>query len=251
MPTTICTLGIGFLAVVVVLAQLLAPPPKGYLPGGAAAAKAAAAAPRKVDFAAGEVLRTLQFYLLWFTYACGAGAGLMIIAKLKVIGLEQAGILKTYAFALVAACAIGNGAGRILAGMISDKLGRLPTLCGCLLIQAGLMCVLSTVATDSAIAALAPMMVLAALIGANYGANLSLFPSVTKDFYGLKGFGMNYGLVFTAWGVGGFVLSLLAGEIRDRTGSFHTAYYVAASLLVLGAIVTFAIKAPRAHRATE
>jgi MFS transporter, OFA family, oxalate/formate antiporter len=48
---------------------------------------------------------------------------------------------------------------------------------------------------------------LSALIGANYGANLSLFPSLTKDYYGLKNFGVNYGLVFTSWGVGGFMLS--------------------------------------------
>ena len=59
--------------------------------------------------------------------------------------------------------------------------------------------------------------VLSALMGANYGANLALYPSVTKDFYGLKNFGVNYGLVFTAWGVGGFALSLVAGHLYDRT----------------------------------
>jgi len=38
-----------------------------------------------------------------------------------------------------------------------------------------------------------------------------------KDFFGLKNFGMNYGLVFTAWGVGGFMLAKLAGMIFDKT----------------------------------
>jgi len=46
----------------------------------------------------------------------------------------------------------------------------------------------------------------ATLIGFNYGANLSLFPSFTKDLWGLKSFGVNYGILFTAWGVGGFAL---------------------------------------------
>ena len=86
---------------------------------------------------------------------------------------------------------------------------------------------------------------LSALIGANYGANLSLFPSITKDYYGLKNFGVNYGLVFTAWGVGGFMLSLGAGKLYDIYHTFAYAYYGASTLLVLAAIVTFLVKPPR------
>jgi len=73
---------------------------------------------------------------------------------------------------------------------------------------------------------------------------------VTKDFYGLKNFGVNYGLVFTAWGVGGFVLPLLAGMVYDGkvakawAGSFGFAYYCAAGLLVVAALVTFILKTP-------
>ena len=58
--------------------------------------------------------------------------------------------------------------------------------------------------------------VVSALIGANYGANLALYPSVTKDYYGLKNFGVNYGLVFTAWGLGGFMLPLAGGQALRR-----------------------------------
>jgi OFA family oxalate/formate antiporter-like MFS transporter len=90
------------------------------------------------------------------------------------------------------------------------------------------------------------MAVISALVGANYGANLSLFPSITKDFYGLKHFGTNYGLVFTAWGVGGFMLALLAGKMYDATQSFSVAYYGAAGLLILAAIATLFVRTPRA-----
>jgi len=86
--------------------------------------------------------------------------------------------------------------------------------------------------------------VVSALIGANYGANLSLFPSVTKDYYGLEHFGVNYGLVFTAWGVGGFSLALLAGKVYDAYSTFSFAYYCSSALLVLAAIVTFALRPP-------
>jgi MFS transporter, OFA family, oxalate/formate antiporter len=58
---------------------------------------------------------------------------------------------------------------------------------------------------------------------------------VTKDYYGLKNFGVNYGLVFTAWGLGGFMLSLLAGKVYDQTQAFTFAYYCSAVLLVAAA----------------
>ena len=65
------------------------------------------------------------------------------------------------------------------------------------------------------------MLLLSALVGANYGANLAIFPSITKDYYGLKNFGVNYGLVFTAWGFGGFLLAQAASKIYDELRRFH------------------------------
>jgi hypothetical protein len=62
------------------------------------------------------------------------------------------------------------------------------------------------------------------LIGFNYGANLSVFPSATKDYFGLRNFGVNYGFISTAWGVGGVAGPLLAGTIADSTGSYELAY---------------------------
>ena len=61
----------------------------------------------------------------------------------------------------------------------------------------------------------------------------------------MKNFGMNYGLVFTAWGVGGFMLALLAGRVFDQSGSFNFAYYFSAALLLAAAAVTMVLKPPR------
>jgi len=85
---------------------------------------------------------------------------------------------------------------------------------------------------------------IAAAIGANYGANLALFPSIAKDFYGAKHFGMNYGLLFTAWGAGGFMLALLAGAVYDATNSFRFAYLCSIGLLVAAAVVTLFVRPP-------
>jgi OFA family oxalate/formate antiporter-like MFS transporter len=240
-PTAMLSLGIGFLIVVVLLAQVLKAPPKGYVPTGAGAPKPGVAL-KRVDFTPGEVLRTWQFYVLWFMYVCGAGAGLMIISKLAKMAQVQAEV--QLGFVLVAVLAVGNGAGRVIAGMLSDKIGRKATLFACFAMQAVLILLLSIARSDNALGSPVVLALLSALIGANYGANLALFPSITKDYYGLKNFGVNYGLIFTAWGLGGFMLSLLAGWVYDAYQTFAFAYYCSAGLLILAAAVTFVVKPP-------
>lgn len=240
-PFTMLALGIGFLFIVTGLAQWLQAPPPGYVPPGT---PPSAASTRKADYTPGEMLRTWQFHVLECMYVAGAGAGLMIISKLAKIADAQAGV--ALGFVLVAVLAVGNGAGRILAGSVSDKIGRRQTLFVCFLVQAVVILLLSRATADNILGNRWVLMVLSALIGANYGANLALFPSITKDWYGLKNFGVNYGLVFTAWGWGGFTLSLLAGMVYDRTQSFAFAYYCSAGLLVAAAAVTFFVTPPHA-----
>lgn len=247
-PYTMWFLGLAFLLVVVALAQLLRTPPPGYVPPGTTAPAQGTVAKRE-NFSPLEMLSTVQFYLLWFMYFCGAGAGLMVIAKLAPLAKTQVGI--TQGFVLVAWLAVGNGAGRIITGTLSDRLGRKPTIIGCLLFQAALMLVLTLATGESLLGAIPAMALLSALIGANYGANLAIYPSITKDFFGLKNFGVNYGLLFTAWGVGGYALSkLLAGKLFDAYQSYTVSCYVAAGLLVLAAIMALALQPPKTERAT-
>jgi MFS transporter, OFA family, oxalate/formate antiporter len=238
-------LGVAFLIVVVGLAQFLVSPPKGYVPAasGSNNQKGSGTVVKREDFRPTEMLATRQFYLCWLLYAIGAGAGLMIISQLATTVAKQANLLES-GFWLVMSCGVGNGAGRILAGMLSDKLGRQRTLQGCFIFQAIVLMLLSVALPDTPAGNLPVMLLLAALVGANYGANLAIFPSITKDYYGLKNFGVNYGLVFTAWGFGGFMLAQGASKIYDKLGVFTYNYYGAASLLVFAAIVTFALKPP-------
>lgn len=247
-PSTMFWFGVGFLIVVVGLAQLLKAPPAGFVPAGTLAAVPGAPV-KKENFTPGEVLKTWQFYVLWFMFVCGAGAGLMIISKLAKMVDVQAGLKLGYL--LVACLAVGNGAGRIIAGSVSDKIGRLMTLFICFILQAVLVLLLSQASTGSVLGSTPVLVALSALIGANYGANLALFPSITKDYYGLKNFGVNYGLVFTAWGLGGFMLSLLAGRVYDATKTFTFAYYCSAGLLLAAAVVTFLVKPPHHREAAQ
>jgi predicted MFS family arabinose efflux permease len=51
--------------------------------------------------------------------------------------------------------------------------------------------------------------------------------------------------VFTAWGVGGALGNYAAGWIKDATGTFTMAYYIAAALLVVAAVLAVTVKPPR------
>jgi len=246
---TMLYLGIGMLVVVVGFAQLLQFPPAGFVPAGATPAVNAATV-KKQDFTPGEVVKTWQFYLLWITFAFGSGAGLMVIGNVAPIVKEQIGLAAVSAVA-VSALAVGNGAGRVLYGVLSDKIGRKNVLLIAFVFQAALVYGLSFVVQGSSLANVPVLMLLVALIGANYGANLAVFPAMVKDYYGLKNFAMNYGIVYTAWGLGGFMLSQLTGAIKDATGSFNNAYLLAAVMLVAAALLMGMLKSPQASLETS
>ncbi len=231
--------GLSFTVVVCVLAMMLVNPPKGYVPPQAAGAKGRPVvnAVAVQEFAPFEMMRTLSFYKLWFMFFAGSGAGLIIIGSVAGMARQSMGQL---AWVVVALMAVGNAGGRIIAGIISDRIGRTRTLMLTMSFQA--LVILSLLFIDQTQAVL--LVLAAALIGFNYGTNLSLFPSATKDYYGLSNFGANYGLIFSAWGAAGFILPRISQMIVAYTGSSHYAYILAAGLLVASAIMAVRTKAP-------
>jgi len=230
--------GVAFFVIVCGLAQLLLNPPPSHVVATSAPAGSKTAA----GAAPGEMLRQPIFYLLWIIYFIGSGSGLMVISSISGMAKKSMG---ASAFVAVAVMALGNAAGRISAGLLSDRIGRRHTLTLVLVFQAILMFVAIPV-TASATLVPAAIVLVATLIGFNYGANLSLFPSYVKDLWGLRNFGMNYGILFTSWGVGGLVLSRVQQMLTARSGgNFRVSFYVAGGLLIFGALLTLAIKTAR------
>ena len=185
------------------------------------------------------MVRTPQFYQLWFMYAFSAFAGLMVIGHMAKIAQAQLDGVNL-GFLLVAVLAIGNFGGRLAAGIVSDKIGGMRTK---LIVFTGQVLAMGLLWVAGSV----PLLIAgAATIGFLYGANLSLFPTTTAHFFGTKHLGVNYGLVFTAWGVGGVFGSMAAGAIVDATGSYATAYAIAAALSVLAAGLALVTKEPAA-----
>ncbi len=228
--------GIAFLIIVSLLAQFLVNPPEGYLHpddnSGRAGVGSAA-----VNYSPGQMLRSLTFYKLWIVFCVASGAGLMIIGG--VAGLAKQG-MGSMAWVVVALMAVGNASGRVIGGILSDRIGRTNTLFMMLVFQAVIIFSLLFIQPDQVF-----LLVLAAsVIGFNYGTNLSLFPSATKDYFGLTNFGVNYGLVFTAWGVGGFIFPRASQMIVAYADSPKMAYILASCLLLAGAVVALTTRSP-------
>ena len=162
----------------------------------------------------------------------------MIIGSISELAKKSLG---EAAFVAVIVMAVGNAGGRIVAGMASDRFGRQRTLTAMLAFQAVLMFLAAFVA--AAERANAPLCLgLATLIGFNYGGNLSLFPAFTKDRFGLQHFGQNYGLIFTAWGIGGFVMSRLSQTLYASTHSYRPACFIGCGLLIAGALLSLTLR---------
>jgi OFA family oxalate/formate antiporter-like MFS transporter len=229
---TMIIFGIAFFVIVVGLSQFLRNPPPGYVPYDHKAELRpthTAASRTPVDMNWKQMIRTTNFWMFWSMYVFGAAAGLMVIgsaASMAKVSLGES------AFVAVAVLAVGNAGGRVMAGVVSDRIGRQLTLFFAFLIQSVMVLVPLFFAGNAAVLLFALL-----IIGACYGANLTLFPSATKDHFGLKSFGLNYGVMFTAWGVGGLILPRIAGMAKDITGTEDIAFYIASGLMVCGAIL--------------
>ncbi len=244
---TFLVLGTGILAVGGLLSFLVDNPPSGYVPEAPAKVPAKKHAPRHTgqDFTWRQMLRTPQFYLLWVMFVFASSAGVMMIGHLATIASKQAAVANpAYLVSLLAVC---NASGRIGGGYLSDKIGRRNTLL--LVFSTQLLNMLAFGYYDSV-----TLIVLGTVVaGFSYGSLMSTFPSITSDYWGMKGYGANYGVLYTAWGVCGVVGPLLAGWAIDTTGSYAAAYGISAALLgvaiVLGLLLKPVTAAPKAAAA--
>ncbi len=239
-------LGCIFLVMTMIGAFLLKNPPAGYKPSGWAPAPAAKAAATTYEFRPGEVLGTSTFYFMWIAYALGTSAGLMVISQLVPFARSQGVSSAALATMGLFVGAIGNASGRILSGWMSDALGRLNVLRLMIALSAIAMPILYAVGANVAL-----LYILVFAVYWCYGTQLSVNASTTSDFWGTKNAGINYGLLFTAWGVAGIIGPRIGGVLFDRYKNYKAAFYTAAVLAVVALVCEFMAKRPHVPAARQ
>ncbi len=238
-------LGVAFGIVTLIITRFIQNPKVAPAPAKPNPAQQKVVASAQTDYVWSEMLRTPTFYLLWMEFTCGALAGLMIIGHLARIVAVQSNNQLQFGFIFVALLAVFNAGGRVLAGALSDYIGRVRTIFIVSVGQAIMMFFFS------GISSITGFILGSAVVGICYGSCLSLFPSACADYWGTKNLGFNYGILFTAYGIGGLFGPILAGRIADSSGNYNMAYTIAAGLMIVAAILTFFTKAPGAKTVAQ
>jgi MFS transporter, OFA family, oxalate/formate antiporter len=238
--TTFVILGISVFTVIFIMAQLLTNPPQAdsvHAPAINSAVQPLRPRAALADVDWHGMIKTSLFYKIWIMYFITASGGLMIIGHIVTIAQTQAHWEN--GFYLVILFAAFNTSGRMIAGFLSDRFGRLRILMGVFIFQTANLLLFGTY-TSAALLAVGT-----AVTGLTYGAAFALFPLATADYYGLNNLGGNYGLVFTGWGFGALLGPLMAGWSVDTSGNYIIAYLFSAAALLGGLLLALSIT-PRA-----
>jgi OFA family oxalate/formate antiporter-like MFS transporter len=245
--TTFLIFGIVFGAVITFCAALLQNPPPGYKPAGWSPRPVApGASVVRYECPPRAMLGTLAFWLLWVIYLISAGVGLIVISQASPIGQEIAGLTPVVAGGALVMLAVFNGLGRPGFGAISDAIGRKNSMGLVFAMYIVSLLFILPNATSFATYAFG-----VCVVGFAFGGTLALMPAFTADFFGTKNLGINYGWLFSAYGVAGGVLTLFAARVREATGAWTTTFWYLAIACALGLVLSLATKAPTPSEAVS
>jgi OFA family oxalate/formate antiporter-like MFS transporter len=237
--TTFAVLGGVFFVMTLVGSFLLKNPPVGYRPAGWAPAPASKAAATTYEFSPGEMWRTAPAWFMWIAYALGCSAGLMVISQLVPFAKSMSIPTAALQTMTLIVGAVGSASGRVLSGWMSDALGRLNVLR--LMIGISMVAMPLLYLTGSNVAMLYVMVF---IVYWCFGTQLSVNASTTSDFWGTKNAGINYGLLFTAYGVAGIIGPKIGGALFDKYKNYQAAFYTAAVLAAIALVFEFMAKRP-------
>ncbi|MBO1626099.1 MULTISPECIES: L-lactate MFS transporter [Bacillus] len=187
------------------------------------------------DYTTKEMLGTKEVYLLFIMLFTSCMSGLYLIGMVKDIGVQLVGLSATTAANAVAMVAIFNTVGRIILGPLSDKIGRLKIVTGTFVVMAMSVFVLSFVDLNYGI-----YFVCVASVAFCFGGNITIFPAIVGDFFGMKHHSKNYGIVYQGFGFGALAGSFIGAIL----GGFKPTFMVIGVLCVVSFIIAVLIQAP-------
>jgi OFA family oxalate/formate antiporter-like MFS transporter len=241
-PCTFIVMAGIFLVVIVGLAQLYRVPPKDWRPAGWVPAVDEAT---RVDISPGAMLRKSEFYILYMLFVLGTAVGQTTIGNAAPLlqRVRDPGVAMSIGFAL-GVLGICNAAGRLAWGTLSDRIGRGPTI---ILMQCvSLLACLGFLRAPSSFGSVLVGLCLAVLA---YSGFLAVMPAFSADYFGSAHVGGNYGLLFTAWGVSGFIAPGIFERMLDHArtsgneaAGYNEVYLSLAVIAVLTAGLVFLLR---------
>ena len=148
------------------------------------------------------------------------------------------GMSTAAATSVVSVLALFNTGGRIAAGYLSDKIGRINTLaCALALSIIGLGCLYLCGEGD-----VAKFYIGIIIVGICFGAFMGVYPGFTADEFGAKNNSVNFGIMFIGFAVSGYFGPTVLKNIYATDGTYQRAFVVAMILCVIGFVLTFIYK---------
>ncbi len=183
-----------------------------------------------------QVLRNSLFWLIWAAFLMMVYGSILIIIILPSYGKTVLHLSNGKAAFAVAIYALINGLGRPLVGLLSDRIGIVKIMIFVYALQALVFLVFPYFVTGFDTLLLASV-----CLGLSIAVTLALMPVLTAECFGIKHLGINYGLIFSAYGFG--AIAIQGGTIlHDITGSYNPALLIAAVMSVIGTLLAIVIK---------
>ncbi len=196
-----------------------------------------------------QTIRLPQFWMLWVTFIFSAISGLIVIgsyasfAKSVDVSLNFIYDIGISDFVLIGSlAALFNGLGRIVWGKIADIITYKKAMLFMFITQAALLYIYFTTNINEIY-----FLIITCAIYFCFGGNFSLFPTATADLFGSKNLSTNYGMLFTAYGIAGFIGAVGVNLIVIVFGSYLILFLVMGSMSVGAAILAFLIKPPKSE----
>ncbi len=240
-------LGLTFAVIVCACAMLIEKCPADFVPVGMEEKGGRTADERDLNATKGavstdvfadknwkEMLRDPACYVMILMLTSGATFGLMTISQASPIAQRMIGLSVEAATIAVSVLALFNAAGRVAAGYISDKIGRINTLTLMLILGIfGLLLLLG-----AKYGSVLRFYIGISVVGICFGAFMGVFPGFTADRFGQKNNSVNYGIMFIGFALGGYLGPALISDVHSRTGNYQPAFFLAIMLAVFGLILS-------------
>jgi predicted MFS family arabinose efflux permease len=214
--------------------------PLAFVVGGSRArpAPAATSGERTGEFTLGAVARSPQFWLIALIHfaCCVAHAG--PIFHMVAHALDR-GVGPMPAAVVFGVAGLASIAGRIVTGVLADRVGTKPTLVAALALQA------PAILLYAAIRETASFSLLAIVFGVAFGGVMPLYALLTRECFGQRAMGGAYGAIYMLQAVGMGLGTFGGGVLYDRMGDYVVMYAGAAAIGAAAVVAALALRSPR------